>query len=298
MTISPTSETEVEKPITKAGFVVIVGRSNVGKSTLMNALVGSKVAITSPKPQTTRLPIHGILTRDEGQIVFVDTPGMLKGAKDALSKALTESLKNALSDVDILMYVADPTRVIGDEEKSMLRMVEQIDKPKIMVINKMDDNNKPYLDFYRDLSDKFDHTFEVSAKESAHIKPLIDKLFEILPEGEQFYPAYQITNMANNVWVSELIREKLYLRLRQEVPYTIHVEVTAMEERENNVMYIAATIFTTEDRYKRMIIGQGGRGIREIGQSTRKELESVMGKKIYLDLQVETNPHWMLRFEI
>jgi GTP-binding protein Era len=244
------------------------------------------------------LPIHGILTRNEGQIVFVDTPGMLKGAKDALSKALTESLKNALSDVDILMYVADPTRVIGDEEKSMLRMVEQIDKPKIMVINKMDDNNKPYLDFYRDLSDKFDHTFEVSAKESAHIKPLIDKLFEILPEGEQFYPAYQITNMANNVWVSELIREKLYLRLRQEVPYTIHVEVTAMEERENNVMYIAATIFTTEDRYKRMIIGQGGRGIREIGQSTRKELESVMGKKIYLDLQVETNPHWMLRFEI
>lgn len=298
MTISPTSETEAEKPKTKAGFVVIVGRSNVGKSTLMNALVGSKVAITSPKPQTTRLPIHGILTRNEGQIVFVDTPGMLKGAKDALSKALTESLKNALSDVDILMYVADPTRVIGDEEKSMLRMVEQIDTPKIMVINKMDDMNKPYLDFYRDLSDKFDYTFEVSAKESAHIKPLIDKLFELLPEGEQFYPAYQITNMANNVWVSELIREKLYLRLRQEVPYTVHVEVTAMEERENNVLYIAATIFTTEDRYKRMIIGQGGRGIREIGQSTRKELESVMGKKIYLDLQVETNPHWMLRFEI
>lgn len=298
MTISLTSKTEMEKPKTKAGFVVIVGRSNVGKSTLMNALVGSKVAITSPKPQTTRLPIHGILTRDEGQIVFVDTPGMLKGAKDPLSKALTESLKNALADVDILMYVADPTRVIGDEEKSMLRMVEQIDKPKIMVINKMDDKNKPYLDFYRDLSDKFDFMFEVSAREHAHIKPLIDKLFEILPEGEQFYPSYQITNMANNVWVAELIREKLYLRLRQEVPYTVHVEVTTMEERENNLMYIAATIFTTEDRYKRMIIGQGGRGIREIGQSTRRELESVMEKKIYLDLQVETNPHWMQRFEI
>ena len=301
MTISPTSEEKTEeevKPKTKSGFVVIVGRSNVGKSTLINALVGTKVAITSPKPQTTRLPIHGILTRDEGQIVFVDTPGMLKGAKDALSKALTESLKNALADVDILLYVADPTRVIGDEEKSMLRMAEQIDKPKIMVINKMDDNNKPYLDFYRDLSDKFDYTFEVSAKEGSHIKPLIEKLFEILPEGEHFYPAYQLTNMANNVWVSELIREKLYLRLRQEVPYTVHVEVTSMEERDNDMMYIAATIFTTEDRYKRMIIGQGGRGIREIGQSTRKELESVMGKKIYLDLQVETNPHWMMRFEI
>ncbi len=184
MTISLTStETEIDKPKSKAGFVVIVGRSNVGKSTLMNALVGSKVAITSPKPQTTRLPIHGILTRDEGQIVFVDTPGMLKGAKDALSKTLTESLKNALTDVDVLMYVADPTRVIGDEEKSMLRMAEQINKPKIMVINKMDDMNKPYLDFYRDLSEKFDYTFEVSAKNSAHIKPLIDKLYELLPEG-------------------------------------------------------------------------------------------------------------------
>lgn len=283
---------------TKAGFVVIVGRSNVGKSTLMNALVGSKVAITSPKPQTTRLPIHGILTRDEGQIVFVDTPGVLKGAKDALSKALTESLKNALTDVDVLMYVADPTRVIGDEERSTLRMVEQIEKPKLLVINKMDDRNKPYLDFYRDLSDKFDFVFEVSAKEGSHIKPLIDKIFELLPLGEPFYPAYQISNMANNVWISELIREKLYLRLRQEVPYTVHVEVNQIEERENNMLFIAATIFTTEDRYKRMIIGQGGRGIREIGQSTRKELEAVMGKKIYLDLQVETNPHWMLRFDV
>jgi GTP-binding protein Era len=298
MTISPTSEETTELPKTKAGFVVLVGRSNVGKSTLMNALVGSKVAITSPKPQTTRLPIHGILTRDEGQIVFVDTPGVLKGAKDALSKTLTVSLKNALTDVDVLMYVADPTRVIGDEERSTLRMIEGIEKPKILVINKMDDNNKPYLDFYRDLSDKFDYVFEVSAKERAHIKPLIDKIYEILPEGEAFYPAYQITNMANNVWVSELIREKLYLRLRQEVPYTVHVEVTSMEERDNDMLYIAATIYTTEDRYKRMIIGQGGRGIREIGQSTRKELESVMGKKIYLDLQVETNPHWMMRFEV
>jgi len=282
----------------KSGFVVIVGRSNVGKSTLMNALVGSKVAITTPKPQTTRLPIHGILTRDEGQIVFVDTPGVLKGAKDPLSKTLSESVKTALTDVDVLMYVVDPTRSIGDEEKSTLRMIENIDKPKIMVINKIDDQNKPFLDFYRDLSSSFDQTFEVSAKIGSHIKPLIEKLYELLPVGEPFYPPFQITNMANKEWVAELIREKLFLRLRQEVPYSVHVETTAIEERADDVLYVAATIFTTEDRYKRMIIGQGGRGIKEIGQSTRKELESVMQTKIFLDLNVETNPHWTLRFDL
>ncbi len=128
----------------KSGFVVLVGRSNVGKSTLMNALVGSKVAITSPKPQTTRLPIHGILTREEGQIVFVDTPGMMKGARDPLSKTLSESLKHALDEIQAVVYVVDPTRSIGDEERSTLRLIESIQKPKILVINKIDLANKPF----------------------------------------------------------------------------------------------------------------------------------------------------------
>ncbi len=282
----------------KSGFVVLVGRSNVGKSTLMNALVGSKVAITSPKPQTTRLPIHGILTQEEGQIVFVDTPGVLKGAKDTLSKTLAVSMKSALDDVNVILYIADPTRSIGDEEKSTLRLVESIQKPKILVINKIDLDKKPYVDFYRDLKDKFDDVIEVSAAMGTHIKTLRNKLFESLPEGEPFYPEFQLTNMGNREWIGELIREKLFLRLRQEVPYTVHVEVTEIEERENNLTYIAATIFTTDERYKRMIIGQGGRGIREIGQSTRRELETVMNTKIFLDLTVEKNPHWMLKFEM
>lgn len=280
----------------KSGFVVIIGRSNVGKSTLLNALVGSKIAITTPKPQTTRLPIHGILTRDEGQIVFVDTPGVLKGAKDPLSKTLSESVRTALSEVDAIVYVVDPTRSIGDEEKTTMRMVEHIDKPKILVINKMDETRKPFVDFYRDMGEGFDEIHEVSAKQGAHIKPLIESIFKKLPEGEPFYPPFQLTNMANKEWVAELIREKLFLRLRQEVPYSVHVETTAIEPREDDLLYIAATIYTTDERYKRMIIGQGGRGIREIGQSTRKELESVMQQKIYLDLNVETNPHWTQQF--
>lgn len=281
----------------KSGFVVMIGRSNVGKSTLMNTIIGSKIAITTPKPQTTRLPIQGIITREEGQMVFVDTPGVLKGAKDALSKKLAEAVRASLDDVDVIAYIVDPTREIGSEEREVMRLVQKVDKPKILIINKVDLRNKPYIDFYRDLSEEFTETIEVSALKGTHVKTLVQQLFEHLPEGDYYYPEHQLTNMPNKFWLAELIREKLFLRLRQEVPYSTHVEVTEMEERENGVIYMAATIFTTDDRYKRMIIGKGGRGIREIGQSTRKELEAVLQTRLFLDLTVEVDPHWMMRFE-
>ncbi len=281
----------------KSGFAVMIGRSNVGKSTLMNTMVGSKVAITTPKPQTTRLPIQGILSREEGQIVFVDTPGVLKGAKDLLSKRLSDAVKASLVDVDVIAYIVDPTRDIGDEEKSVIRMIKDVKCPKILVINKIDLQKKPFIDFYRDLGEDFDHVVEVSALRGTNTLKLIDTILELLPEGEAYYPEGQLTSMPNKFWLAELIREKLFLRLRQEVPYTTHVEVSEVEKRENGMMYIAATIFTTDDRYKRMIIGQGGRGIKEIGQSTRKELELVMQAKVFLDMEVEVDPHWMVRFE-
>ena len=274
----------------------MIGRSNVGKSTLMNTIVGSKIAITTPKPQTTRLPIQGIITRDEGQMVFVDTPGILKGEKDLLSKRLAESVRASLEDVDVIIYVVDPTREIGQEEHEVMRTIASIEKPKILVINKIDAKIKPFLDFYRDLSPQYTDTFEVSALKETNIQALVKKLFELLPEGEFYYPEHQLTNMPNKVWLAELIREKLFLRLRQEVPYSTHVEVHAVEERPNGMMYIAGTIFTNDERYKRMIIGEGGRGIREIGQSTRKELEAVLGSKVFLDLTVEVDTHWMAKF--
>lgn len=279
----------------KSGFAVMLGRSNVGKSTLMNTIVGSKIAITTPKPQTTRLPIQGILNREEGQIVFVDTPGVFKAFKDRLSKKLMDSVKNSLDEVDVIVYVADPTREIGEEERFILKIAEKIDKPKILVINKIDIPRKPHLDFYRDLSDQFDETVEVSAMKGSHVGTLVNLIFEFLPEQEEFYPKGQLTNMSNKMWLGELIREKLFLRLRQEVPYTTHVEVQKVEERDK-LLYIKANIITTDDRYKRMIIGQGGRGIKEIGQSTRKELETVMRRKIFLDLNVEVNPHWVEQY--
>ena len=275
----------------------MIGRSNVGKSTLLNALVGSKIAITTPKPQTTRAPIQGVVSQDEGQIVFVDTPGVLKGAKDALSKKLAQMVRESLRDVDVIAYVVDPTREVGQEEREVMRLIESIDKPRVLVINKIDLPKKPYIDFYRDLAPQYTATLEVSALRGTHVRGLIQKLFELLPEGEPYYPEGQLTNMPNKFWIAELIREKLYLRLRQELPYTTHVEVTEMEERSEGMLYIAATVFTTDERYKRMIIGAGGRGIREIGQSTRKELEAAMQTKIFLDLNVDVDAHWMQRFE-
>lgn len=280
----------------KAGFAIMVGRSNVGKSTLLNSLVGSKVAITTPKPQTTRLPIQGILTTDEGQVVFVDTPGLFKKAKDELTKKLAVHLKDSLKNLDMILYVVDPTREIGDEEREIIRTVEKITKPKILVINKFDLRNKPYLDFYKDLSDQFDATVELSALKGTHVKGLTQEIFKLLPEGEPFYPEHQISNQETKEWLAEIIREKLYLRLRQEVPYSVHVNVEEVEERKNGMLYIKATILTTDDRYQRMIIGKGGRGIKEIGQAVRKELEVVMQRKIFIDLDVQVDPHWVEHF--
>ena len=279
----------------KSGFAVIVGRSNVGKSTLLNALVGSKIAITTPKPQTTRLPVQGILTTDEGQVVFVDTAGIMKKSKDSLTKKLLETVKDSLKDVDVVVYVADPTRSIGDEEKFVLRMVEHIDKPKILVLNKADLYDRPFLDHFRDLSDKFSAVIEVSARTGAHVKTLSDMIFSYMGTGDTHYPDYHMTNMPTDKWVAELIREKLFLRLRQEVPYSTHVEVEELQKRSDDLFYIRATVYTSEERYKRMIIGKGGVGIKEIGQATRNELEVVLNAKVFIELQVEVDPHWVER---
>jgi len=282
----------------KSGFVVLFGRSNVGKSTLLNAIIGSKISITTPKPQTTRLPIQGILTRDEGQIIFVDTPGIYKKRRDALTKKLLETVKQSLKDVNVIGYVVDPTREIGDEEHEALRIIKQIDAKRVLIINKIDERKKPFIDFYRDLSPEFDATVEISSLRETNIEALINTLFSFIPEGEYFYPEHQITNIPNAFWIAELIREKLFLRLRQEVPYTTHVEVTDIQDKENGMLVIAATIFTTNDRYKRMIIGTGGQGIKEIGQSTRKELEGAMNRKIFLELTVDVDPYWTERLGV
>ncbi len=282
----------------KSGMVAIVGRSNVGKSTLINTIVGTKVAITTPKPQTTRRPIQGIITRPQGQVVFVDTPGIMQKARDTLTNKLNAYAKDSLRDVNAVLYVVDPTRPIGDEEKQAFRLVEKITIPKLLVINKIDDKaSKNFIDYYRDLGNKFDAYVEVSAMTSKNTDLIEKWIWEQMPEGEFLYPEFQLTSMGNEEWLAELIREKLFLRLREEVPYSTHVEVNSIDIQDNGTVFVDATIYTHSERYKPMIIGAGGRGIKEIGQSTRRELEAVTGKKYFLQLAVAVDPRWVERME-
>lgn len=276
----------------KSGFVVMVGRSNVGKSTLLNALVGTKVAITTAKPQTTRQTIQGIVHDQRGQAIFVDTPGIFHKAKDILTKKLNQRVREAIKEIDILVYVVDPTRPIGPEERELLGMIDLVKKPKVLAINKTDIKDVPYIEEYRVLKNNFNEMVELSAKEGRNIKQLINIIFEYLPEGEPYYPEHQLTNVENKFWFAELIREKLFTQLHQELPYSIHVVVDELEQKNNDILYIKARILTDRARHKSMIVGKGGQMVKSIGQSARRELEAVTNKKIYLDLSVEVQEHW------
>ncbi len=270
----------------KTGFAVLIGRSNTGKSTLLNALVGSKISIVTPKPQTTREVIHGILHDPEGQIVFIDTPGIFEKSHSQLTKELNAKAKESLAGVDAILYVADPSRAIGNEERIVLRMIEPLKIPKILVINKID--LKPtFLDEYKELTDRFNDYIEVSAKTGKNLKTLKTKILDILPEGEPVYPEFQITNLEHKTWLEELIREKIYIQMSQELPYTTNVEVENEEEKKNKILYIKAVIYTDTPNHRKMLIGKGGQKIKEIGSVARKELEQILGRKIYLELEVK-----------
>lgn len=282
----------------KSGFITLVGRSNVGKSTLMNTIVGTKLAIATDKPQTTRHVIHGVLNAAQGQAVFVDTPGVFKDKGGPLAGKLTERVRESLHDINLVIYVVDPTKPVGAEERYVLSILRKVDAPKIMVINKCDlsAKEKIYLEDYKMLADEveFSGVYELSALKNRHVEPLRNRVFELLPEGEPMYPPEQLTNVDSKFWVAEIIREKIFMALRKEVPYTINVEVEDIEERDNMFM-ITATVFTSQSHYKKMIVGAGGRAIKEIGIAARKELEAALNKKVFLKLEVETDKHWAER---
>ncbi len=290
--MTKTKHVETE-PIFKSGFITMVGRSNSGKSTLLNTLIGTKLAAVTHKPQTTRDIIHGVLNTAQGQAVFVDTPGILKERHNPLAGKLTERAQEALKEIDEILYVVDPTKAIGAEERFILSILRKLSVPKILVLNKSDlpETEKQYLEDYKQLSDEFDATFELSALLNRHIQPLKDKVYEMLPEGMPMYEGDQITNIGKGKWIAEVIREKILLALRKEVPYSINVEVRNIEEKPE-IIVIEAVILTSDSRYKKMIIGAGGRSIKEIGIAARKELSTALNKKIFLELEVETDRHW------
>ena len=283
----------------KSGMAVLVGRSNVGKSTLLNTLVGTKVAITTPKPQTTRNVIQGVLNDDRGQVVFADTPGIFTRVPDLLTSKLNEKAKDSLQGIDVLLYVVDPTRHVGDEEQAVHRLVQGATCPKILVINKCDlpEKERPFMDEFMAWKDEFNDVIEISAMDAQNIGALKKIIFSHLQNGEPLYPADQITNMNEKFRMAEIIREKVFLGMREEVPYSVTVDVEEIVVRPNGVLYVKASVITTSPRYRKMLIGEGARVIRGVGTAVRKELEAVTGQKVFVDIDVIVDEKWQERFE-
>ena len=287
----------IQPPTLKSGFAVLVGRTNVGKSTLLNALVGTKIAIVTPKPQTTRDTYHGIVTRPDGQVVFVDTPGFFKTAPHKLVSNLHHKVRDALEGIDVVIHVVDPTRAIGPEDQRVTSMVEQVPHPRILVLNKSDLPERYFRESWLERGPQYASVVELSALTGKNVGVLLDANFKLLPVGPLHYPAGQVSNVTNEFWIAELIREKLYLKTDQELPYTATVQVELVEDRKDKtgrpLVYIKAVILTIDDRHQRMLIGEGARKIRDIGSFARKELEVAMNKKVFLDLAVLVDKNWM-----
>lgn len=282
----------------KVGVVCLIGRPNVGKSTLLNVILGHKVSITSPKPQTTRFSIQAVYEEERGQIVFVDTPGIFGKVEDALAKKINPRAEESVEQgVDVVLYMVDHTRERDFEENKALGIVRKIKAPKIMVINKIDVKHPDYSVQYKFMEEEFDAVVEVSALEGKHIKTLMDTIFSFLPEGEKFVNREAMDqpglNIDSTTFIAEIIREKAFLFLRREVPYSLTAVVDEKTERPNGSLYIKARILTTQDRYKGMIVGKQGAMVKEISMAARKELEVASGKKVYLELTVDVDPHWM-----
>jgi GTP-binding protein Era len=282
----------------KSGIVAIIGRPNSGKSTLLNMILGQKVSITSPKPQTTRFPVQAVYEDTRGQIIFVDTPGIFGKVKDQLAKRINQKAEQTLSqDLDLVIYLIDHTRERDFEENKALGIVRKASVPKLLVINKIDIRKPTHIIQYKFMEEEFDTTVEVSALMGKNIPTLLDTIFSFLPEGPQLVETKDLVqpglNLDSKTFLSEIIREKAFLFLRKEVPYTLTTVIDEVAERKNGTLYIKARILTSRDRYKAMIIGKDGYMIKEISMASRKELETATNKKVFLDLTVEVDPHWI-----
>lgn len=282
----------------KAGVVALIGRPNVGKSTLLNMILGQKVSITSPKPQTTRFNLQAVYEDERGQIIFVDTPGIFGKVEDPLAKKINPKAAQSIEEgVDVVVYIVDHTRERDFEENKALGIVRKAPVPKILVINKMDVKRPTHIVQYKFMEDEFDKVIEISALTGKNLNALPDAIFSFLPVREPIVAtegrAQPGLNIDSRMFVAELIREKAFLFLRREVPYSLTAVVDELEERKNGVLYVRGRVLTSSDHYKGMIIGKNGAMIKEISMATRKELETASSKKVFVELTVETDPHWV-----
>lgn len=278
----------------KSGFVALVGRPNVGKSTLMNRLVGEKVAIMSPKAQTTRNRIQGILTDQEAQIVFLDTPGIHK-PKNGLDDYMDQAAFSTLGDVDVAIYMTGANDKIGPGDRFILKRLTENDVPLFLVINKIDlVHPNDLLDLvaaYHQLAD-FAAVIPLSATQGNNVETLLQQIKQQLPEGPKYYPDNQLTDHPEYFVVSELIREQLLDLTREEVPHSVAVIVEDMNTHERGKLIIHATIYVDRESQKGIVIGKGAKMIKQIGIQARQEIEPLLGEKINLRLKVKVQKHW------
>ena len=277
----------------KSGFIALVGRPNVGKSTLLNAIMGRKIAITSDKPQTTRNIIQGIYTDDDSQMIFIDTPGIHK-PKNRLGKILNKEAYISMDDVDIILFLVDITENLGKGDKFIIDLFKNTSKPVILVINKIDKLPKSEIlhkiEEYKDLYD-FDEIVPVSAVKGDNIDRLISILKGKLTDNIKYYEDDVVTNVSNSFMISEIIREKILELTHEEVPHSVNV-VTEDISYDKNVVNIKAMIVIDRENLKRIIIGKQGTMIKEIGRRSRIEIEELLGKKVYLELFVKVIEKW------
>lgn len=282
-------------PMFKSGFIAIVGRPNVGKSTLINSIVGEKVAIITPKPQTTRNRITGIKTTAEGQMIFIDTPGIHK-AKTLLNRRLVDTARGALSDADVVLFVVSAEKEPGSDDKFILTTLRPVEVPVILVINKIDlvkrEKLLSLIDDYRRRRD-FREVVPISALKGFSVDRLERLVLDLLPEGPKYFPDDIFTDLPERFLAAEMIREKVILLTREEIPYVTAVTVdTFREVEEKNLIVIQATITVEKESQKGILIGKKGSMLKEIGTRAREELERFFNAAVYLELFVKVSPGW------
>ena len=279
----------------KSGFVTIIGRPNVGKSTLMNQVLGEKLAIMSDKPQTTRNKIKTIYTEQDFQIIFLDTPGMHK-PKNKLGEYMQKSAVETLKEVDAILLVVDETSDMGPGDRYILETLKTVKTPVVLVINKIDKIEPKEFEKLYYMYDElklFKDIVGISALENKNVEVLLKKIIGFLPEGPQYFPSDMITDQPEKVIVSEIIREKLLHYLDEEVPHGVAVEVMKMKKRTNKDMVdISATIYCEKKSHKGIIIGKNGRKLKGVGKSAREDIEKLLGSKVFLELWVKVKENW------
>lgn len=279
----------------KSGFAALIGRPNVGKSTLLNHVLGEKIAIMSDKPQTTRNRIQGVYSEERGQIVFIDTPGIHK-PKHKLGDFMTNLAKSALGEVDVVLFLVDAKEGKGPGDEFIIERLKNIDTPVFLIINKIDevhpDELLPFIDSYRRLLD-FTEIIPISALTGQNVSVLLEQLYNRLEEGPQFYPEDHITDHPERFLIGEMIREKILHLTEEEIPHSIAVEIESIKAREDSdIIDVGAVVVVERKSQKGIIIGKQGKMLKEIGKRAREDMENLLGSRIFLELWVKIDKDW------